>query len=120
MTRARVAAGAADAVAAGLARIREEQDVPGPFPAEVLAAAERAAAAVDDVLAARPDRTAIPFVTLDPASSTDLDQAFALERSGDDIVLHYAIADLSAFVEPDGAIEQEAWRRGVTIYLPDG
>ena len=120
MTRTRVAAGAADAVAAGLARIRDEQDVPGPFPAEVLAEAERAVAAVVDVLAARPDRTAIPFVTLDPASSTDLDQAFALERSGDDIVLHYAIADLSAFVEPGGAIEQEAWRRGVTIYLPDG
>ena len=59
VTRARVAAGAADAVAAGLARIREEQDVPGPFPAEVLAEAERAAAAVVDVVAARPDRTAI-------------------------------------------------------------
>jgi exoribonuclease R len=116
----RVAAGAADAVEAGLAKIREEHDVPGPFPADVLAEAEQAAAAMPGMVAGRPDRTGIPFVTLDPVSSTDLDQAFALERAGEDIVLHYAIADLSAFVEPGGAIEQEAWRRGVTVYLPDG
>ena len=120
MSRVRVDAGAVDAVTAGLARIRDEQGVPGPFPPDVLAEAERAADATGDVLDGRPDRTGIPLVTLDPASSSDLDQAFALHQEGDDIVLSYAIADLSAFVVPGGAIEQEAWRRGVTVYLPDG
>ena len=31
----------------------------------------------------------------------------------------YAIADVPAFVDPDGAIAREALRRGQTIYAPD-
>ena len=44
------------------------------------------------------DRTDEPFVTLDPATSTDLDQAFHIEASGNDLILHYAIADVAWFV----------------------
>jgi exoribonuclease R len=66
------------------------------------------------------DRTEAPFVTLDPASSTDLDQAFAIETSGNDLVLRYAIADIGWFVASGGPIDTEAWKRGETIYLPDG
>ncbi len=66
------------------------------------------------------DRRDVDFVTLDPITSTDLDQAFAIETDADDVVLSYAIADVARFVEPGGAIDQEAWRRGVTVYLPDG
>ena len=101
----------------GLTAIRAEFGVPGDFPPEVLAAADAAARQVpsDHV-----DRTAIPFVTLDPAASTDLDQAFAIEARGGDLLLHYAIADVAWFVEEGGAIDHEAWRRGETLYLPDG
>jgi exoribonuclease R len=60
------------------------------------------------------------FLTLAPAASTDLDQAFLLERAGADLILHYALADVGWFVEPGGAMDTEAWRRGVTLYLPDG
>jgi len=49
------------------------------------------------------DRTERPFVTLDPASSTDLDQAFAIEAPGRDLLLHYAIADVAWFVGEGGA-----------------
>jgi exoribonuclease R len=59
-------------------------------------------------------------VTLDPASSTDLDQAFAIEPSGSDLLLHYAIADVAWFIDDGDAIDIEAWRRGATQYLPDG
>jgi exoribonuclease R len=101
----------------GLAAIRQQFQVPGSFPPDVLAAAEAAAR--------RPptehvDRTDERFVTLDPASSTDLDQAFAIERSGNDLLLHYAIADVAWFVDDGGPVDAEAWRRGTTIYLPDG
>ncbi|MFD1787616.1 RNB domain-containing ribonuclease [Sphingomonas floccifaciens] len=107
-----------DAVlAAGLGAIRSEFAVPTGFPPEVLAAAEAASRRVPD---AHRDRTAIPFVTLDPASSTDLDQAFAIEASGGDLLLHYAIADIGWFVEDGDAIDREAWARGETLYLPDG
>ena len=44
------------------------------------------------------DRTDLPFVTIDPASSMDLDQALHLEREGTGYVVHYAIADVAAFV----------------------
>ena len=57
-------------------------------------------------------------MTLDPASSTDLDQAFAIEASGSDLLLHYAIADVAWFVEDGGPIDEEAWRRGTTTYMP--
>ena len=55
-------------------------------------------------------------MTLDPASATDLDQAFAIERSGDDLVLRYAIADVGFFVDDAGVLDAEAWRRGGTVY----
>jgi exoribonuclease R len=102
----------------GLRRIRAEIDAPEGFPAAVLAEAE-------EVAKRRPssdhvDRTSVEFVTLDPASSTDLDQAFAIDARGSDLVLRYAIADVGWFVRPGGAIDTEAWKRGVTLYLPDG
>lgn len=106
-----------NALAAGLSEIRMQYKVPDSFPPDVLAAADEAAKKVpnDHV-----DRTALDFVTLDPASSTDLDQAFTIEPAGGDLLLRYAIADVNFFVEPGGPIDLEAWKRGTTFYLPDG
>src|SRR6476661_3512171 len=107
-----------DAVLAeGLAAIRAQYQVPADFPDDVMAAAEAAAKRAPT---AHVDRTDRPFVTLDPASSTDLDQAFAIEAAGSDLLLHYAIADVAWFVDDGGVIDAEAWRRGATLYLPDG
>lgn len=100
-----------------LAAIRTAFQVPDGFPPAVLAAAEQAATRAPTDHADWTDRR---FVTLDPVQSTDLDQAFAIENDGDAFVLHYAIADIGWFVDPDGPIADEAWRRGETLYLPDG
>lgn len=105
------------ALSQGLAEIRVQFTVPANFPAEVIAEAEEAAT---KTVGNRADWTARNFVTLDPATSTDLDQAFTIERSGADLMLFYAIADTAHFVQPDGALDREAWTRGETIYLPDG
>jgi VacB/RNase II family 3'-5' exoribonuclease len=103
-------------LAEGLAAIRRDNDVPEAFSPEVLEAAEHAARRpLDD----RRDLTDLPVVTLDPAGSTDLDQAFTLERAGSDLLLHYAIADVAWFVRPGDPVDLESWRRGVTLYLPD-
>ncbi|MCU1395422.1 MAG: ribonuclease [Ilumatobacteraceae bacterium] len=103
----------------GFDQIRTENDVPTSFPQPVLAAA--ATAVRQPFTDQHIDRTDLGFVTLDPASSTDLDQAFLIEQgSGDDLILRYAIADVPWFVEPGGVLDTEAWTRGVTIYLPDG
>lgn len=104
-------------LAEGLSAIRAQFRVPDSFPPHVLAAAE---AATGRAPSEHADRTSMPFVTLDPASSTDLDQAFAIEFAGSDILLHYAIADVAWFVADGDPLDREAWTRGTTTYLPDG
>ena len=58
------------------------------------------------------DSTAIPFITIDPAGATDLDQAIHLERHENGYRTRCAIADVPAFVAPNGPIDAEAHRRG--------
>jgi len=101
-----------------LRSLREELHVPGEFPSAVVDEASSAATAW--TRADRVDATELDLVTLDPAGSRDLDQAFLLERDGKVLRLHYAIADVAAFVRPGGAVDLEAHARGETLYLPDG
>jgi exoribonuclease R len=68
----------------------------------------------------RIDLTDVPFVTIDPAGSTDLDQAVHARRRPSGFELRYAIADVARFVDPGGPIDTEARSRGTTKYLPDG
>jgi len=100
-----------------LRALRTELQVPAEFPADVQAEAARAATAWNRE--ERVDATDLDLVTVDPTGSRDLDQAFVLERGKTGLVLHYAIADVAAFVNAGGAIDQEAHRRGETLYLPD-
>ena len=115
-----IAEKAQEALNHGFRAIANKFDLPANFPPQVVAEIDRIAlglrAGLPDYQSGRRDATEIPFVTLDPASSTDLDQAFAIEQDGDDLVLHYALADVSAFVSPGSEIEKEAWKRGLTIY----
>ncbi|WP_395396209.1 RNB domain-containing ribonuclease (plasmid) [Novosphingobium sp. BL-8A] len=101
----------------GLAAIRKQYAVPRDFPAPVVVEADNARSRLPTEHADWTDRA---FATLDPCASTDLDQAFLLEPAGADLVLHYALADIGWFVPEGGALESEAWKRGVTLYLPDG
>jgi exoribonuclease R len=100
----------------GVVAIEDELDLPRSFPPDVLAAAEAAARAPS---LPELDRTDIPFVTLDPAGSRDLDQALHIERRGTGYRVFYAIADVAAFVPPDGPVDAEARKRGQTLYAPD-
>ncbi|TWG94213.1 VacB/RNase II family 3'-5' exoribonuclease [Nocardioides sp. J9] len=97
----------------GLQAIVEDLELPGEFPAEVTAAAERAVA---DAVLPDLDRTDLPLVTIDPEGSMDLDQAVHIERDGDGLVVHYAIADVASFVTPGDPVDLEAHRRGETLY----
>ncbi|MEA3075169.1 MAG: hypothetical protein QOF60_77 [Actinomycetota bacterium] len=105
----------------GFAAIRQQLAITAEFPPEVQAEAEEAAAHGPSIVADA-DRRDTPFFTIDPPGSTDLDQAMFLERgpNGRGYVVHYAIADVAAFVRPGGALDAEARKRAVTIYLPDG
>jgi exoribonuclease R len=104
-------------LAEGLAAIRAVVEVPSDFPADVNAAAERAAA---DPLLPDLDRTDLELITIDPAGSRDLDQALHIARGpSGEFVISYAIADVAAFVRPGDPIDLEAHRRGTTLYAPD-
>ena len=118
MPNRRVSVSAPDsaAIAASLAELRENLDVSLQFPETVLADAERA---VHSPRLPDADETEIPFVTIDPPESMDLDQALHLERNGGGYRVRYAIADVAAFVEPGGPMDVEAHRRGQTLYAPD-
>jgi exoribonuclease R len=101
---------------AGFAKIRAELRLPDGFPAAVDAEAQAAA----ESLVLRPDDvTDLPFLTLDPVGSMDLDQAMHIERRDGGYRVRYAIADVASFVVPGGAIDVEAGVRGETLYSPD-
>lgn len=96
--------------------IRRRAEIPDTFPPAVLEEAETSQPA--DL--PRKDLRDIPFVTIDPPESLDLDQAIHFEdRPGGGIRLHYAIADVGSFVVPGSALDTEARRRGTTVYCPD-
>jgi exoribonuclease R len=94
--------------------LRVELGVPDEFPPEVLAAAEQATPELTGE-----DLRDVPFLTIDPPGSVDLDQAMALSRTADGFLIQYAIADVAAFVPPGGPVDVEAHGRGQTLYAPD-
>ncbi len=96
--------------------IRTELEVPQVFPPAVLDDAEES---LDRGPQGTRTRLDLPFVTIDPPESLDLDQAVHIERASDGYVVHYAIADVAAFVRPGAPMDAEAWKRGVTLYSPD-
>ncbi|MFQ1003792.1 RNB domain-containing ribonuclease [Modestobacter sp. SSW1-42] len=99
------------------AAVRAEAGVPETFPADVLAEADRVAAAPP---LPGHDATDLPLMTIDPPGARDLDQAVHLARTAGGYRVSYAIADVGAFVPLAGAVDAEARRRGQTVYSPDG
>lgn len=104
------------ALAQGMRAIRDDLKLPSAFPPEVEAAAARAAA---NPRWPELDRSDIPLVTIDPAGALDLDQALHVERTADGYRVHYAIADVAAFVGAGDPVDLEANRRGETLYGAD-
>jgi ribonuclease R len=67
----------------------------------------------------RRDLRELPTFTIDPVDARDFDDAISAEDLGDErarVWVH--IADVSAFVRPDGVLELEAFRRGTSVYAP--
>ncbi|MDO5739517.1 MAG: RNB domain-containing ribonuclease [Ornithinimicrobium sp.] len=98
------------------AAARQEHGVRQEFPPEVL---DEVAASMDAPDLPDRDETTVPFITIDPPGSMDLDQAMFIERDGDGYRVRYAIADVMAFLVEGGALDEETRARGMTIYCPD-
>jgi exoribonuclease-2 len=73
----------------------------------------------DDEALVREDLTHIPFVTIDGASTKDMDDAlYAKQLESGDFALTIAIADPTAYITPEDFMDKVARERGYTIYLP--
>ncbi len=100
--------------------------LPVDFSAQALAEADAAAREgerIDSrILEARLDQREQPYLTIDPATARDHDDAVFVEagRGSDDaLTLWVAIADVSHFVQPGSALDREALRRGNSVYFCD-
>ncbi|MBT8496302.1 MAG: ribonuclease R [Deltaproteobacteria bacterium] len=97
-------------------------DIPAEFPDAVVGQAERASTEVLEAdLADRIDLRDRPFLTIDPETARDFDDALCLEEDGPHggPRVWVAVADVSHYVRPGTAIDEEAVIRGVSVYLPD-
>ncbi len=68
--------------------------------------------------AGRRDVSDVPTFTIDPDTARDFDDAISVRREEGGYRAHVHIADVSYFVDGDGAIEEEARQRTSSVYLP--
>ena len=66
----------------------------------------------------RRDLRHLPLVTIDGETARDFDDAVYCECDDDGFTLYVAIADVSQYVHPGDAFDQEALNRGNSVYFP--
>jgi ribonuclease R len=66
----------------------------------------------------RKDLTKVPFVTIDGADAKDFDDAVFCNLNDSGFLLNVAIADVAELVSEDSYLDQEAKKRGTSIYFP--
>ncbi|MBO8165472.1 MAG: ribonuclease R [Brevibacillus sp.] len=95
--------------------------LPEAFPEEVLAEAEAIPDQIsEEEISGRRDLRERMMVTIDGADAKDLDDAVSLERlPNGHYLLGVHIADVSYYVTENSALDQEAYRRGTSVYLVD-
>ncbi|CAI0746129.1 exoribonuclease II [Serratia quinivorans] len=82
-------------------------------------APEMIAISEPDASLPREDLTALNFVTIDSASTEDMDDALFVQDNGDgSLQLTIAIADPTAYVEQGSPLDEIARKRAFTNYLP--
>jgi ribonuclease R len=103
-----------------VAKTIASSDIPDRFPDDALEAAHRTPQALSpEDFADRLDLRDRVFLTIDPETARDFDDAICLEPRGHGWRLWVAVADVSHYVRPGGALDREARIRGCSVYLPD-
>ncbi|MEM9422897.1 MAG: VacB/RNase II family 3'-5' exoribonuclease, partial [Pseudomonadota bacterium] len=91
-------------------------EIPTDFPDAVMREAAEAALPTDEF---HEDLTHRPFITIDPATAKDHDDAVLAEKDSEGWKVTVAIADVSWFVRPGSTLDKEAQKRGNSVYLVD-
>jgi ribonuclease R len=95
--------------------------LPHRFPPDVLEEAARTTAEIPErELSRRRDFRQLDVVTIDGETARDFDDAVWAEHlPNGNFALQVHIADVSHYVRPGSALDQEALRRGTSVYFPD-
>ncbi len=100
-----------------------DHDIPVTFPESALAEADKAKAATLKMgEVEREDLRTTPLITIDGADARDFDDAVFAEPDPEvDGGWHLivAIADVSWYVRPGSTLNEEAFKRGNSVYFPD-
>ncbi|MGP1447045.1 MAG: ribonuclease R [Candidatus Limimorpha sp.] len=101
--------------------ILASHNYPLDFPKDVLKEADAVAIKIKaDEIKKRRDFRKVFAITIDPADAKDFDDAISLQKLPNghwEIGVH--IADVSHYVQPGSAIDEEAFNRGNSVYLVD-
>jgi ribonuclease R len=113
--------GAPDEEGVDMLSVLRQYDLPLHFPKDVLAKANAIGKIVDPRdEAGRVDCRAHNVITIDPDDAKDFDDAICLEKlSAEQWRLWVHIADVSHYVKPGTALDEEAQKRGNSTYLVD-
>lgn len=95
-------------------------DIPEKWPYEVEEEiADLGSEVPESAKQGREDIRDLALVTIDGEDSRDFDDAVYVEKDGKGWKLYVAIADVSAYVAPDTALDQAALERGNSVYFPE-
>ncbi|WP_329957995.1 ribonuclease R [Bartonella sp. F02] len=97
------------------------KNIPHIFPKEVLEQAEKKKP-ISTIN--HEDWRQLPFVTIDPPDAKDHDDAVYATKDQDPTnsngwIIIVAIADVSYYIKAESSLDQEAFKRGNSVYLPD-
>ncbi|WPD22425.1 MAG: ribonuclease R [Candidatus Electrothrix scaldis] len=110
--------GPADSVEVQIRLTVERFQLPRSFPKNVEQAADQLVPLTEPE-PGRKDLRYLRHVTIDGATAKDFDDAIAVQKTKSGYRLFVSIADVSYYVQPGSAIDQEAYQRGTSVYLPD-
>lgn len=103
-----------------LKRVLHQFNVPMEFPFNVI---NEVQSIPDEVLEkdkqGRQDLTQKSFITIDGVTAKDFDDAIYVESNDKGFRLWVAIADVSYYVRPGTALDDQAFERGTSVYLPN-
>lgn len=101
-------------------RMLHVHNIPFEFSKRALQEAEKLSEHVTEAdMRGRKDLRAMSFITIDGKTAKDFDDAICVQNENSGFHIWVAIADVSHYVKPKSAIDDDAYERGTSTYFPN-